>query len=777
MRFVAATVGMLGIGCLVTLATLAQPPEGAPPPRQPGGPGGPNFFFRGPGFLPGVPGGQPQNPNAGLLGMPDVQSELKLSASQKEAITKAIADLQKSSQDAMAGFDPRRVGEMSDEERNKLFADMRSKSEAANKQADEAFRTILSTEQTTRLEQLRLQREGAAAIVRPENVDKLKLSEKQIKQLTEVQARSFSGMGPVVVSPQAQTDLLAVLSTDQQKQWVEMTGATFQFPAPLPGNMGRGPGGPGGGPPGFGPPGGGPGGPPGGGPFGGAERQLLKQYDRDENGFLDNDERKQAREFLKTQPQRGGFGPPAFGPPGGGAGGGRGPGGPGGGPPGFGRREPSKPGPKVDPASVKPLADANLYALNVLRTIFIDFEHSDWEEELEAFHNSDVEVPATLTVDGKKYPLVGIHFRGASSYGGVPRGSKRSLNLSLDLVQRDQRLYGYKSLNLLNANDDPTFLHTVLYSHISRQYIPAPKANLVKVVINGESWGVYVNAQQFDKIFLTENYPSKAKGTRWKVGGSPGGGGSLAYRGDNIAEYERLYEMKSNDGEKAWKALIQLCKTLNETPAEQLPEAIEPILDVEGALWFLALDNALVNSDGYWIRASDYSLFRDSDGKFHVIAHDMNETLMPGMGPGMGGPGGPSGGPLGRGPGGPPGGGGAVGNSGYKVDPLIGLYDTSKPLRSKLLAVPKYRVKYLANVRTIAEQWLDWNKLQPIVAEQVKLIEKEVQADTRKLSSFADFQAATGSAGVANRGPSRHNLELFARERRAYLLDHSALAN
>jgi hypothetical protein len=752
----------------------------------------------------------PQNPLAGLLGMPEVQAELKLSEKQKEAVTAANADLQKASQAAFSGFDPRRMGEMSEEERTKAFTEARTKSEEANKRADEIFRTTLSKEQTARLDQLRLQREGATAILKPETTAALKLSDQQIKQITEVQARSFAGMGPAVVSPQAQADLLALLSPEQRKQWAEMTGDEFKFPAP-PANAGRGPGGgPGFGPPGFGPPGfgppGGPGGPGGGpgGPPGGQERAVLKQFDKDENGVLNVDERKLAREFLKTQPQRG-FGPPGGpggpGPVGPGPGAGPAPGGPGGGRPGFGppggpggpggfgRREPGKPGPKVDPASVKPITDAPLYAPNVLRTLFLEFENPDWEEELEAFHNTDVEVPAKLTVDGKSYANVGIHFRGMSSYGMIPRGSKRSLNLSLDFVHRDQRLYGYKTLNLLNANDDPTFLHTVLYSHVSRQYIPAPKANLVKVVINGESWGVYVNAQQFDKVFLAENYKN-SKGTRWKVSGSPGGGGSLAYVGDNIADYERRYEMKSGDGEKAWKALINLCKVLNETPADKLEQAIEPILDVEGALWFLALDNALVNNDGYWIRASDYSLYRDDDGKFHVIAHDMNETFMPGMGPGMGGPpGGPGGGPMGGGrgpdgpgPGGPAGGGPGAGppgggNSGYKVDPLVGLYDTGKPLRSKLLAVPKYRAKYLANVRTIADQWLDWQKLGPVVAEHAKLIEQEVAADTRKLSSFADFQAATGSSAEAPRGPgSRHSLELFARERRAYLLDHSAIS-
>lgn len=131
----------------------------------------------------------------------------------------------------------------------------------------------------------------------------------------------------------------------------------------------------------------------------------------------------------------------------------------------------------------------------------------------------------------------------------------------------------------------------------------------------------------------------------------------------------------------------------------------------------------------------------------------------------------------GRGPGGPGGGPAGGGNNGYKVDPLVGLYDTSKPLRSKLLAVPKYRAQYLANVRKIADQWLDWQKLGPIVAEQAKLIEKEVAADTRKLSSFADFEASTGTSAEPTRGPgNRHSLEVFARERRAYLLDHSAIS-
>ena len=50
------------------------------------------------------------------------------------------------------------------------------------------------------------------------------------------------------------------------------------------------------------------------------------------------------------------------------------------------------------------------------------------------------------------------------------------------------------------------FMHSVLFCNLSRQYIPAPKANLVKVVINGESWRIFANQQQFNKDFLKENY-------------------------------------------------------------------------------------------------------------------------------------------------------------------------------------------------------------------------------------------------------------------------------
>ena len=671
------------------------------------------------------------------------------------------------------------------------------------------------------------------------------------------------------------------------------------FPGGPPGGGFPGGGFPGGGPGGFGGPGGRGGFP--GGPPGGQERKVLKTYDKDRNGWLNADERKVAREALKKE---GGGGGRGFGPPRGGPGGG----GPGGGPGGFGRGPETKPGPKVSPDEVKTYPDAPLYDTSVLRTLFFTFENKDWEQELEDFHGTDVDVPATLTVDGKTYPNVGVHFRGMSSYMMVRAGQKRSMNVALDLANDKQKIGGYKTLNLLNAHEDPTFLSTVLYSQIARTYIPAPKANLVKVVVNGESWGIYTSVQQFNKDFLSENFKT-TKGTRWKVRGSPGGGGGLEYVGDNVEDYKRRFEIKSNDEEKAWKALVHFCKVLNTTPPDKLEAALKPILDIDGLLWFLALDMALINCDGYWIRASDYSLYLDDKGKFHLVPHDMNEAFRTPQGPGFGGPGGPRGfamnlmpsrpgellaapqidelkltdaqkkglaelqkdanaklerllteeqrkqlktmrernvvmggfgggfgggpggpggfpgggfgggpggpggfgppgGGFGGGPGGPPGGGfpgggfgggpggpggppgggfpgggfgggpgggfggGGQGSGGLELDPLTGLTDARKPLRSKVLAVPSLRAKYLEYVRTIAEKSLDWKTLGPIVAQYRDLIAKEVELDTRKLESTEAFLKTTADEAPKSAAGRETPLRVFADQRQKYLLNY-----
>ncbi|MGZ8898955.1 MAG: CotH kinase family protein [Limisphaerales bacterium] len=472
-----------------------------------------------------------------------------------------------------------------------------------------------------------------------------------------------------------------------------------------------------GGPGGFG---GGPGGP--GGPPGGMrqETKLVKQFDKDGDKRLNAAERKAAREFLKTEIAEG-RGPRRMGPRGG------------------NQTFEAKPGPKVTPAEVKNFGDAPFYDIKTLRTLFFEFENDDWSKELWEFNNSDVEVPAKLTVDGKTYKDVGVHNRGASSLFSVSaEGQKRSMSVSVDFAHEDQNVLGYRSLNLLNSHRDPTYARTVLYYHVAGQYIPTPKANYVRVVINGESWGPYVNAQQFNKEFINEHFGT-TKGARWKVPGSPRGRGGLEYLGEDPAAYKEVYEIKSKNDPKSWKDLINLCKVLNNTDTDKLEQALAPILNVDGVLKFLALENTLINSDGYWIRASDYNLYQDEKGVFHIIPHDANETFSAPQGPGARG--------------------------GIELDPMAGKDEPAKPLLSKLLAVPSLKARYLGYVRHIAEHWLDWQKVGPLAEQFQSVIVSDIKSDTHKLDSEQAFKN-----GLTQDEGRNMSIKTFVERRQAYLL-------
>lgn len=471
----------------------------------------------------------------------------------------------------------------------------------------------------------------------------------------------------------------------------------------------------------------GPGGP---GPGGaGQDVKLIPQFDRNGNQRLDAAERQAARDYLAAE-KAAGRGPRRPGPRG------RAP-----------ASEKPAPGPKLSPADVKKYPDAALYDPTVVRTLFLEFPSPDWERELADFYHTDVDVPATVTVDGRKLADVGVHFRGASSFFTVGEGRKRSLNLSLDSVHEEQRLGGYRTLNLLNSHTDPTFVRTILYDQIARQLLPAPQANYVRVVINGESWGPYVNVQQFNKDFVRDWFGT-TDGARWKVPGSPRGRGGLTYLGSDPAEYQRIYEIKTKDKPESWTALIELCRVLNQTPIAKLESELPAHLNVDGALRFLALENVFINSDGYWIRTSDYNLYRDVNGRFHLIPHDSNETFRAPMGPGASG-------------------------EGVGLDPFTGADDPEKPLLSRLLAVPAWRQQYLAYVRALAETWLDWKKLSPIIEQHQALISGDIPGDTRKLYSAEAFRKAvveeTEEPGF--RGPQRSgSLKDFVEQRQAYLL-------
>jgi hypothetical protein len=221
---------------------------------------------------------------------------------------------------------------------------------------------------------------------------------------------------------------------------------------------------------------------------------------------------------------------------------------------------------------------------------------------------------------------------------------------------------------------------------------------------------------------------------RWKVPQGSGQGGGLTYQGDDPSRYQRTFHIKSKDEPEAWAALIDLAKTLDTTPPESLEAALTSRLDIDAYLRFLALDNVMSSADAFYQRAADYSLYRHPDGRFHFVFHDANEMFSVG------------------------------GRGGSQLSPLVAQNDATKPIISKVLAVPSLRARYLGYIREIAEKSLDWNAVRPVVQQYRDLIADDVARDTRKLFSTDAFVSATADE------PTPGTLRSFFENRRTFLL-------
>jgi len=211
-------------------------------------------------------------------------------------------------------------------------------------------------------------------------------------------------------------------------------------------------------------------------PPGAPSENLVEKFDADEDGRLNEEERAKARAYARGRPRGG----PRF---------------------GGGREradDPPKPARRTtleqDIAESERVAVADavpLYDGAALRTLSLRFDGDDWYDELNDLYHTEVDVPATLVVDGSTYPEVGVRFRGNSSYFLTRESMKKSWNISLDWAHEGQNLHGYRTLNLLNSPDDPSFVREILFSEIGRDYTPAPEANHVRLVVNGEDWGLH----------------------------------------------------------------------------------------------------------------------------------------------------------------------------------------------------------------------------------------------------------------------------------------------
>jgi CotH kinase protein/Lamin Tail Domain len=392
-------------------------------------------------------------------------------------------------------------------------------------------------------------------------------------------------------------------------------------------------------------------------------------------------------------------------------------------------------------AFVRPAAAQNLWDMTVVRDFYFTFAQPGWWQALQNTKVTGVDIPADLMVDGVTYFNVGIRMRSSSS--SLVPGNKQPFNVTLDAFVPDQDLYGFTTLNLNNGAVDPTLTRETISYRVMRDFIPAPRTAYFRLHLNGTYWGLYILVEQPDKDFV-RSWFSSDEGTRYK-GDRPGsaavGTSRLNWLGATPSNYFGSYEAKTPTHPNVWTDLVNVIDKLNNTPPATYKAVVEQAINVDRALWYLALMNLLVNSDDYMGAGHNYYMYFDpSDGRMNMIPWDLNESF------GVHGP--------------------ATNPWTYPI--LQNASSSAYPLVQKLLAVPEWRELYFAHYRTAMRRWMDWTGvLGPLNAQYQSLILPHVQTDPNLLYPAWFNPSFPGSVFLTFHYV--HGLQEVALNRRAFL--------
>jgi hypothetical protein len=393
------------------------------------------------------------------------------------------------------------------------------------------------------------------------------------------------------------------------------------------------------------------------------------------------------------------------------------------------------------------LASEGLYDSTLIRDFYLEFPQANYWSQMQANYTTRTPIPAALTVDGVSYDSVGVAFKGNTSYMNVQNSNKKSFGIDMNEYISGQDLMGYSTLNLNNSFEDESFLREVFYSNQIRHHVPAVKANFIHLHINGGDWGLYPNVQQLNKDMMKEWFFSN-DGSLWRAhvrstggpGPGPGPGGqwgdgtaAFNYLGSDTALYQDYYTLKSSDEVNPWDYLRDACQMLNQTATANLESVLPQYFDMDRVLWFLACEIAFADDDSYVYKGKmDYYAYHDVEtGRMTPLEFDGNSALN---------------------------------SQGLNWSPFYHADNANYPLLNKVLAVPAWRQRYLAHMRTILNGIFNPANTNGILDAYKAQIDQQVQDDPIKLYTYNEFVSEVTA------------LKTFITNRRTILLANTEVA-
>ncbi len=234
------------------------------------------------------------------------------------------------------------------------------------------------------------------------------------------------------------------------------------------------------------------------------------------------------------------------------------------------------------------------------------------EEAMRKFE-ADVWTPeqdALFKAGGTTY-RVKVRLRGASAR----YFPKKSWNVSLE---DDVRFEGRTSLNLVAEYADATLLaEKIAYDLLEAMRVPASKARFVRLKVNGQYEGVFLDIEQVNKAFLKAHDFADDDATIYRCG----------WKDCELKTWKVPYQgnwTKKTNESKPDTELHAMLGLINHTPEPQLVDALEKKLQLEHYLRSMVLD--VLMSNNYVEDSESYFIYDRATAKWSYVPWDLNNV-------------------------------------------------------------------------------------------------------------------------------------------------------
>ena len=265
----------------------------------------------------------------------------------------------------------------------------------------------------------------------------------------------------------------------------------------------------------------------------------------------------------------------------------------------------------TQPHEKKPQDEDDFFAINQVHEYRLEVS----DEAIAQWRKSPKDYARATFYEGDTvYQNVGVRLKGGwGSFRMFDGKSKAAFTIKFNEFEKGQRFHGLRRIVLNNAVQDPSYLHEYLgYSLFRDAGIPAPRIAFANLHVNGERYGLYVQAEAVTKDFLTRWF-EKTKGNLYE---GPG----------DVLGWEEL-DLDSNQEKDDRSDLRKLASVIEAADDDDPWDTLAEHIDIDTFAKFLALEQLLNHWDGY-TQTNNYRMYHDPDSeKFHFIPHGADQLF------------------------------------------------------------------------------------------------------------------------------------------------------